>query len=273
MLQSGHFNNPPLAQSLHLMTPAVFPHFEHFVCPRKSPSPSCRKASSKNADQNLTHSASQSWKKFRYLEARSLRNITYCVCGISLPFGFNSWLICWRYRFFINSSVWSIGLRGRWSQGFRSGTDGLALCRRKQPILGLQGATLLIQLAYCDEERCIRQWQSTGLRGSRSRSGKVKSSRLSRTFSWKDIIRRIRPFWHGGVLKKERQERMKWNQGKNDIGPAQSTTNICQAVLLAPNRFWVSPLAFKSRTRRLSWFKGTKNKSICQPSILQGCGL
>ena len=59
MLHAGHFSIPPLAQSLHLMMPAILPQFEHLLCPKKSLSLSCRKVSSKNADLNLIHLASR----------------------------------------------------------------------------------------------------------------------------------------------------------------------------------------------------------------------
>lgn len=59
-VQSEHFNIHPSPQSLHLMIPSVFPHLEQLVCPRKSPSPSCRNTSSKNVSLNLSHSVSRS---------------------------------------------------------------------------------------------------------------------------------------------------------------------------------------------------------------------
>ena len=95
-VQSKHFNIHPSLQSLHLMVPSFFPHFEQLVCPRKSPSPSCCNASSKNVSLNLSHSVSRSWIfKVRMYYREAFEVLTYCVCCIPFPLSFSSGLRQW----------------------------------------------------------------------------------------------------------------------------------------------------------------------------------
>ena len=85
-VQSKHFSIHPSLQSLHLMVPLSFPHVEQLVCLRKSPSLSCRNASSKKASLNLSHSNSRSWKFEVRMYCRDVFEVwAYSICCIPFP--------------------------------------------------------------------------------------------------------------------------------------------------------------------------------------------
>ena len=148
-IHSWHLSKSPSAQSLHLIIPAAFSQFEHLLWPKKLPSPSWRRASSKNAVLNWIHSVSRCWQEFNLIFlSPKIERITYCIRHISLLLGLNCRLLCLRYWFVMNFSVGLNGQLGLWGWWTWS---SWAMSWSEDPVLGLQDATLFVRLAYCDK--------------------------------------------------------------------------------------------------------------------------
>jgi len=198
IIHSLHFSIPPLAQSLHLITPFAFPHLEHSVLPRKSPSPSCCSTSSRNIARNATHSSSRSWCLFNIHIAWGFWENTYRIFCMSLSFVFSAMVLDLRCQFNLGKRVHIIvicvlkgGFRcsghrssGRWIWG-----------GWKEPGMKCSYAATW-PLAHGDEQRGIgwRRW----LCNIRDWSSKAKSSTSARKFKWGSFrfIGRIGTFRH-----------------------------------------------------------------------------
>ena len=129
-------------------------------------------------------------------------NLTYSICRIPLPLGFNCLLLLWRCMFTL-TSIKGLNWRWRgwrWSHGADSG-DRWTLLRRKNSSLGLQCATSLIRLANGYKHRGIGWERGAELRGGRS--GKAKSSWLAIAFSRRGFLGVIWPFQHWVHMEEE----------------------------------------------------------------------